>query len=61
MANTSERMFLYKAAKHEVTNYKEDCGMNLAEMWAAISKKPEQMTRNDKFWLATCIEDYNNR
>ena len=58
---SGERAELYKAAKYEVNTFPEDCDMTLPEMWAAISKQPEDMTPNEQFWWATCLRDYEQQ
>ena len=57
----TDRMFLYKAAKYEVHNFFEDCGMTVPEMWEMISKDPMEMNETEQFWHITCVMDYEER
>ena len=61
MGTATDRMFLYKAAKYEVQNFFEDCGMTISEMWKMISKDPDEMSPTEQFWHVTCVMDYEEQ
>ena len=52
------RYELYKAVKHEVTTYHEDCGFTLVEMWDVVNGKAG--VDYQTFWENACVRDYEH-
>lgn len=48
------RYELYKAVKHEVTEYQADHGYALPEMWRLVNEP----TEDGRFWMNECMNDY---
>lgn len=53
-----KRYELYKAVKHEVTEYHEDCGYTLVDMWEAVNGKAGIEAQT--FWEYECMRDYEH-
>lgn len=52
------RYELYKAVKHEVTEYHADSGYTLVDMWEVVTGKAG--CEYETFWKNQCIEDYEH-
>lgn len=52
----AERFELYKAVKHQVTEYAGDCGFTLVELWKVVNKKATGY--DSDFWFYTVLADY---
>ena len=51
----NNRMELYKAVRHEISEYQEDHGFNLVEMWNVVNGRTKH---NAEFWREVCLSDY---
>ena len=49
------RKELYRAVRHQVSEYQEDHGFNLVELWNVVNGRTEH---NAEFWREICITDY---